>query len=98
MLGVRVVNGEGNDLSFGGRVIKNVAGFDLSRLMVAAMGTLGVILEASLKTVPRPAVEETLCFSMPEIQALRVMNEWAGKLFPITATCYEAGMLSVRLS
>jgi glycolate oxidase FAD binding subunit len=98
MLGVRMIDGNGNDLSFGGRVIKNVAGFDLSRFMAGAMGTLGVLLEMSLKTLPRPAAESTLCFAMSEEKAIQTMNEWAGKPLPVSATCYEEGILTVRLS
>ncbi|HET7729466.1 MAG TPA: glycolate oxidase subunit GlcE [Usitatibacter sp.] len=54
VLGTRIVNGKGEDLSFGGRVIKNVAGYDVSRLMVGALGTLGVLLQVSFKVLPRP--------------------------------------------
>ena len=98
MLGVRMIDGNGNDLSFGGRVIKNVAGFDVSRFMAGAMGTLGVLLEASLKTLPRPLMESTLCFAMSDEKAIQTMNEWAGKPLPISATCYEERILTVRLS
>ena len=98
VLGVRVLDGNGSDLSFGGQVIKNVAGFDASRLMAGAMGTLGVLLEVSLKTLPRPKAEATLRFAMGENDAIRVMNEWAGKPLPLSATCYADGVLTVRLS
>ena len=69
VLGTRVVNGKGEDLSFGGRVIKNVAGYDVSRLMAGALGTLGVITEISFKVLPRPAVEATLAFDLDEEHA-----------------------------
>ncbi|MES2354649.1 MAG: glycolate oxidase subunit GlcE [Pseudomonadota bacterium] len=98
VLGVRLIDGRGDDLSFGGRVIKNVAGFDASRFMVGALGTLGVLTEVSLKTLPKPAAEMTLRLAMTEDQAIQKMNEWAGKAIPISATCYMAGALTVRLS
>ncbi|HQW39292.1 MAG TPA: glycolate oxidase subunit GlcE, partial [Usitatibacteraceae bacterium] len=66
VLGARIVNGRGEDLSFGGRVIKNVAGYDVSRLMAGAYGTLGVVTELSFKVLPRPPAEATLAFEMDE--------------------------------
>jgi len=98
VLGVRLIDGRGDDLSFGGRVIKNVAGFDVSRFVVGAMGTLGLLTEVSLKTVPKPAAETTLRFVMSEDQAIQKMNEWASKAIPISATCYMGAELTVRLS
>lgn len=98
ILGVRIVNGAGEDLRFGGRVIKNVAGYDVSRLMVGAMGTLGLLLEISFKVVPRPAAETTLRFEITEANAIETMNRWAGRPLPISATSYRAGALTVRLS
>src|SRR5204863_6091996 len=79
VLGTRIVNGKGEDLSFGGRVIKNVAGYDVSRLMAGAMGTLGVITEVSFKVLPRPAAEATLAFEMDEASATAQANLWAGQ-------------------
>jgi glycolate oxidase FAD binding subunit len=98
VLGVRIINGTGEDLRFGGQVIKNVAGYDVSRLMVGAMGTLGVVLEVSFKVVPRPAAETTLRFDLPEAEAIETMNRWAGRPLPVSATAYRAGALMVRLS
>lgn len=98
VLGVRIVDGKANDLRFGGQVIKNVAGYDVSRLMVGALGTLGVLLEISLKVLPRPAVERTLRFQLDEASALDFVNRWAGQPLPISATCHEDNSLSVRLS
>jgi glycolate oxidase FAD binding subunit len=98
VLGVRIIDGKGDDLSFGGKVIKNVAGFDLSRLMVGSMGTLGVIIEVTLKTQPRPPAEASLRIAATADVALRLMNEWAGKPVPVSATSYCDGTLSVRLS
>lgn len=98
LLGARIVNGKGEDLSFGGRVIKNVAGYDVTRLMAGAMGTLGVLLEVSFKALPLPAAQQTLRFEMDETQAIETMNRWAGQPLPLSATCYHAGILTVRLS
>ena len=98
VLGTRVLNSAGEDLRFGGQVMKNVAGFDLSRLMAGSFGTLGVILEASLKVLPRPEEEVTLRFHMEEGKAIETMNRWAAQPLPVSATCYTGGTLTVRLS
>jgi glycolate oxidase FAD binding subunit len=98
VLGTRIVNGKGEDLSFGGRVIKNVAGYDISRLMAGALGTLGVITEISFKVLPRPPAEATLAFEMDEAGAIEQVNRWAGLPLPLSATAWEAGRLRVRLS
>jgi glycolate oxidase FAD binding subunit len=98
VLGTRVLNGEGEDLRFGGQVMKNVAGFDVSRLMAGSFGTLGVILEVSLKVLPSPEKEVTLRLPMDEGKAIETMNRWAGQPLPVSATCYADGALSVRLS
>lgn len=98
VLGVRMLDGRGDDLKFGGQVMKNVAGYDVSRLMAGAMGTLGVLLETSLKVLPRPVKEVTLSFEMNEAQAIETMNRWAGQPLPLSATCYQHNVLSVRLS
>jgi glycolate oxidase FAD binding subunit len=98
VLGVRIVNGKGEDLSFGGRVIKNVAGYDVSRLMAGALGTLGVITEISFKVLPRPAMETTLGWQLDEASATQRVNEWAGKPLPLSGTAWLGGRLLVRLS
>lgn len=98
VLGVRLLDGRGNDLSFGGQVMKNVAGYDVSRLMVGAMGTLGVLLEVSLKVLPQPQSELTFRMQMKDADVIEKMNHWAGKPIPITATCFSDGELTVRLS
>ena len=98
VLGTRIVNGKGEDLSFGGRVIKNVAGYDVSRLMAGALGTLGVITEISFKVLPRPAAEMTLGFEMDELNANMAVNQWAGQPLPLSATAWQEGRLRVRLS
>jgi glycolate oxidase FAD binding subunit len=98
VLGVRIVDGTGQALRFGGQVIKNVAGYDVSRLMVGALGTLGLITEVSLKVLPTPAAETTLQFELDEATAILKMNQWAGQPLPLSASSWHAGLLSVRLS
>lgn len=98
VLGVRMIDGTGQPLRFGGQVIKNVAGYDVSRLMAGALGTLGVITEVSLKVLPKPAAETTLQFELDEADAIVKMNRWAGQPLPLSATCWHAGLLTVRLS
>lgn len=98
VLGARIVSGKGEDLSFGGRVIKNVAGYDVSRLMTGALGTLGVLLDLSFKVLPAPADEITLSFEMDEATAITRFNEWAGKPLPLSATAWQDGIARVRLS
>ena len=98
VLGVRIVDGTGEALAFGGQVIKNVAGFDVSRLMTGALGTLGVLTEISLKCLPRPKVESTRVVDCSGADAIRLVNEWGGKPLPISATCFRGGRLWVRLS
>jgi glycolate oxidase FAD binding subunit len=98
VLGVRMLDGKGSDLRFGGQVMKNVAGYDVSRLMAGSLGTLGLLLEVSLKVLPIPPSETTLHLRRSETEAIAAMNEWAGKPLPITATAYRNGDLGVRLS
>jgi glycolate oxidase FAD binding subunit len=98
VLGVKCLSGAGDILSFGGRVMKNVAGYDVSRLMAGAMGTLGVLLEVSLKVLPRPAADTTRCYDLPADQALDLMNRWAGQPLPLSGASHHNGRLIVRLS
>ncbi|WP_374584759.1 glycolate oxidase subunit GlcE [Pseudoduganella sp.] len=98
VLGAQLMDGRGQLLSFGGQVMKNVAGYDVSRLLAGSLGTLGLITEVSLKVLPLPLREATIRFAMDEMAALRCMNEWAGQPLPISATCWHDGVLSVRLS
>lgn len=98
VLGVRMLDGTGTDLRFGGQVMKNVAGYDVSRLMAGSLGTLGVLLEISLKALPMPPAELTLRREHTAAQAIELMNAWAGKPLPITATCHLGDDLYVRLS
>ncbi|MSQ58998.1 MAG: glycolate oxidase subunit GlcE [Betaproteobacteria bacterium] len=98
VLGMRVINGRGENLHFGGEVMKNVAGFDVSRLMTGSFGTLGLILEVSLKVLPRPRHEQTLRFDMDAARAIESMNRWAGEPLPVSGTLWLDGKLYVRLS
>ncbi|EZP40740.1 glycolate oxidase subunit GlcE [Janthinobacterium lividum] len=98
VLGAVLMDGHGERLAFGGQVMKNVAGYDVSRLLAGSLGTLGLILEVSLKVLPLPLREATLRVACAEIAALRMLNEWAGKPLPISASCWHDGVLSVRLS
>ena len=98
VLGVRILDGKGDDLRFGGQVMKNVAGYDVSRLMAGSLGTLGVLLEVSLKVLPVPPAETTLRLKRTEAEAIALMNEWAGKPLPVSATAFRDGDLGVRLS
>ena len=98
VLGTRIVNGSGEALAFGGRVIKNVAGYDVSRLMAGALGTLGAITEVSFKVLPRPAAEATLAFAMEQGAAIEQANRWAGQPLPLSAAAWQDGTLRVRVS
>lgn len=98
MLGCKIINGKGEILSFGGEVMKNVAGYDVSRLMAGALGTLGVMLEISLKVLPRPEHELTLVLDMDAAAAIDKMCELAAQSLPISAACHHAERLHLRLS
>jgi glycolate oxidase FAD binding subunit len=94
VLGAALMDGKGEVLHFGGQVMKNVAGYDVSRLLAGSLGTLGLILEV----LPRPFSETTLRFSMGEADAIRRLNEWGGQPLPISASAWHDGVLLVRLS
>ncbi len=98
VLGCRVLTGKGDVLHFGGEVMKNVAGYDVARLMTGAMGTLGVLLDISLKILPRPASEITLQLNKSPAEALQAMNHWAGQPVPLSAAVHEGESLMLRLS
>ncbi|KAB8043025.1 glycolate oxidase subunit GlcE [Janthinobacterium aquaticum] len=98
VLGAVLLDGAGQRLAFGGQVMKNVAGYDVSRLLAGSMGTLGLILEVSLKVLPLPLREASLRFECEEVAALRRLNEWAGQPLPISASCWHDGVLTLRLS
>jgi glycolate oxidase FAD binding subunit len=97
MLGVTLINGRAELLTFGGTVMKNVAGYDVSRLMCGALGTLGVLTEVNLKVLPVAPAEATLRFAMPQLDALRQLNTWGGQPLPLNASCWVDNVLWVRL-
>jgi glycolate oxidase FAD binding subunit len=103
VLGTRILDGKGQDLSFGGKVMKNVAGYDVSRLLPGSLGTLSLLLEASVKVLPKPAATITLRCQISQEKALKVLNEWAGQPLPISASCWIRGVngdgqLMIRLA
>jgi glycolate oxidase FAD binding subunit len=98
VLGIKLLDGHGRALSFGGQVMKNVAGYDVARLAAGSLGTLGLIVEASLKVLPLPACELTLQLELDQASALERMNHWAGQPLPLSATAWHCGELRVRLS
>ena len=98
VLGTTLLTAGGQVLRFGGQVMKNVAGYDVSRLLAGSFGVLGVIAEVSLKVLPLPAAEQTLVLELSEAQAIRRCNQWGGQPLPISATLWHDGRLWVRLS
>jgi glycolate oxidase FAD binding subunit len=97
VLGSTLLTGRGEALAFGGAVMKNVAGFDLSRLLAGSMGTLGVILDVTLKVMPQPVVAATMRFELSEAEALAQVNQWAAQPLPLDASAWWDGMLLLRL-
>ena len=98
VLGTTIINGKGELLKFGGQVMKNVAGYDVSRLMVGAQGTLGVLLDISVKVLPKPETETTLSFEMSFADAQQNIRQWILQGHPISASCYQNNQLMIRLS
>ena len=88
ILGVQVVNGRGELLTFGGQVMKNVAGYDVSRLYAGSMGVLGLLAEVSIKVLPVAPAEATLSFEMDQATALAALNRWGGQPLPLNASCW----------
>ena len=106
VLGVRMVNSRGEDLTFGGQVMKNVAGYDVSRLLAGSWGTLGLITEVSLKVLPVAPAEATLMMAgLDQVTALNLLHRWGGQPLPLNASAWVrdttatpvADMLFVRL-
>ena len=98
VLGASLMDGKGEVLHFGGQVMKNVAGYDVSRLLAGSLGTLGLILDVSVKVLPRPVAQTTLQFELSQAEALKQLNLWGGQPLPISASCWHQGQLTVRLS
>jgi glycolate oxidase FAD binding subunit len=98
VLGAVLMNPQGELLHFGGQVMKNVAGYDVSRLLAGSLGILGPIVQVSLKVLPVPPAEATVLMSAGLRDALDLMNRWAGQPLPISATAWHAGDLGVRFS
>ena len=98
VLGLTLLNGRGEVLSFGGQVAKNVAGYDVSRLIVGSLGILGVICEVSLKVLPAHRATATLCFDWEESRALEQLRMWASRPLPVNASAWHEGRLHVRLA
>ena len=98
VLGVTLLDARGEILRFGGQVMKNVAGFDVSRLLCGSLGILGVSHEVSLKVLPQPRAEETLRFEMPAQQAVEAFNRWSGQPLPLSGAAWCKGVAWVRLS
>jgi glycolate oxidase FAD binding subunit len=105
VLGTRLMDGQGHNLSFGGKVMKNVAGYDVSRLLPGSLGTFALLLEASVKVLPKPASTASLRCFISEARALKVLNEWAGQPLPLSASSWIGsgdanadGELTIRLA
>ncbi|MEE9327775.1 MAG: glycolate oxidase subunit GlcE [Cocleimonas sp.] len=98
ILGVQMINGNAEIVNFGGQVMKNVAGYDLSRLMVRSQGILGVILSVSLRLLPKPSHDLTIRFDANQQQSLDFFQELRSKQHPITATVWFDQQAYIRLS
>ena len=98
VLGVKLIDGTGQVLNFGGQVMKNVAGYDVSRLLAGSLGTLGVLAEVTLKVLPKPVAERTLVFALEAGDAVTRLNQWGGQPLPISASFWHDGKLCLRLS
>jgi glycolate oxidase FAD binding subunit len=98
VLGAALLDGHGELLRFGGQVMKNVAGFDVSRLLCGSLGILGIITQVSVKVLPQPRAEETVRLEMPARAAVDAFNRWGGQPLPISAAAWHEGAAWVRLS
>ncbi|MFP5406552.1 MAG: glycolate oxidase subunit GlcE, partial [Gammaproteobacteria bacterium] len=98
VLGAAMLDAQGRALHFGGQVMKNVAGYDVSRLLCGSLGILGLIADVSLKVLPRPAASATVAVRMPADEAVRQLNDWGGRPLPLSASAWIDGVLALRLS
>ncbi|MFJ3466034.1 glycolate oxidase subunit GlcE [Pseudomonas sp. NPDC090201] len=97
VLGTRVITGLGKHLKFGGEVMKNVAGYDLSRLMAGSFGCLGLLTEVSLKVLPKPRLCTSIALEMDSAHALARLGEWGQQPLPISAASHDGRVLRLRL-
>ncbi|SAK76991.1 glycolate oxidase subunit GlcE [Caballeronia ptereochthonis] len=97
LLGCRIVTGEGKHLRFGGQVMKNVAGYDVSRLMSGSFGCLGLLTEVSLKVLPKPRETMSVTLELEASEAMRELSSWRRAALPVSAACHIDGRLHVRL-
>ncbi len=98
LLGARLLDGRGQLLRFGGTVMKNVAGYDVARVLAGSLGVLGLLVDVSLKVLPLPRAEVTLRFELGEAQALERLCDWQGRPLPVSGSAWCQGALTVRLS
>jgi glycolate oxidase FAD binding subunit len=98
VLGATLLSAAGDVLRFGGQVMKNVAGFDVSRLLCGSLGILGVITQVSVKVLPLPRAESTLRLELPAAAAIEAFNRWAGSPVPLSGAAWWRGCAWVRLS
>ncbi len=98
VLGCQIINGKAEVLNFGGEVMKNVAGYDVSRLMAGALGTLGVLLDVAIKVVPKPEAEITLVQAHKPAEALKTLHKINQRPYPLSASCIHEDKLYIRLS
>lgn len=101
VLGAKIMDGQGQVMNFGGTVMKNVAGYDVSRLMPGSLGTLALLLDVSIKVLPKPIATATLQLEIEQQKAIHTMNLLASQPWPINASCWQGeqnGMLHIRLS
>lgn len=97
VLGCRIINGQGDILQFGGEVMKNVAGYDLSRLICGSYGTLGILLDVSLKLLPLPVQQKTICFALDSEAFTKQIKDFLMAGHPLTAAAYTKGQVYIRL-
>ncbi|WP_050470158.1 glycolate oxidase subunit GlcE [Herbaspirillum chlorophenolicum] len=98
VLGAVLMDAQGEELHFGGQVMKNVAGYDVSRLLAGSLGTLGLILQVSLKVLPKPFASSTRVFEINQEGALRLLNQWGGQPLPLAASAWSNNVLTIRLA
>ncbi len=98
VLGTVLMDGRGEVLHFGGQVMKNVAGYDVSRLLAGSLGTLGLLLEISIKVLPKPFAERSVRLALSHVDAIAQLNLWGGLPLPISASVWCDGQLTIRLS